>query len=437
MVVDVSPRLSRTIAALPMLMVLATMGAATAQRSPSVAPPGPPRSTPSHAPADPAVETLDIRDFGARCDGNTDDYAAIAAALAHAGNHAGGVVSFPPSSKPCMVSHALKVPDNVTLRAAAGTVTVKATSDNMSSPMLLAVGNNVRVDGLSFDGGGGDHPNAANVIQGYKVSNVVFDSIAVRHTRGIGLLMSSNIVNSTVHNSIFEDLGNHWKASHEAKDRIQGVVFCCGTGNRGNAATNNQFSDIGLDALQFSDQSEIAVMGNRFNLENGQHAMMAAPDFPAAIFPFHIDRAMITDNVIAGAQGNCIDAPGLTNATISRNTLTGCGSAGIGLFDSHTYPGPIATTDHVMVSNNTITNNGRWEKDRPTGGVTFGGKVTNVSLVGNTVTDMQLVKTQMYAVYGVVGSTLTGLSIDSSNRIDGNAKSAFGGTVSADSHSED
>ncbi len=164
-------------------------------------------------------------------------------------------MGFPSSSAPCLVSRVLKVPDNVTLRAVPGTVTVMASPADKSRPLLLAAGNNMLVYGLSFDGGGKDLPNPANVIEGYHVSNVTFDKIAVRHSHGMGILMSSDIVHSTVSNSIFEDLGNHWKTTRIAKDRVQGVVFCCGTGNQGNTATNNRFSDMGLDALKFSEQS--------------------------------------------------------------------------------------------------------------------------------------------------------------------------------------
>jgi hypothetical protein len=296
--------------------------------------------------------------------------------------------------------------------------------------MLLSVGNNVRVEGVSFDGGGSRHPNAANVIQGYKVSNVTFDGIALRHTRGIGLLMSSDIVGSTIRNSIFEDLGNFWKISHKAVDRKQGVVFCCGGGNRGNAAINNRFSDVGLDALQFTDQSDVVVSGNRFNLENQQRETVKAPDYPAAIFLAHVNRATIQGNTVSHAQGSCIDAPGLTDAAISRNILTECGAAGLGLFDTRSYDGPFVTARHIIVSGNTITNNARWAYSPFTGGVTLGGEeVTDVLLSENIIANTHRAKTQKYGIFGVTGTAILELKIDSSNRLVGNAKAALGGTA--------
>lgn len=371
-------------------------------------------------------EVINVRDFGAKCDGMSDDHDAIAAVLTRLSSHAGGVALFPPSSKPCMLAQNLSTPDNVILRATPGTVVLKATLDNKSRPVLLAVGNNVVVDGLSFDGGGKDHPTAENVIQGFRVSNVTFTRIAVRHTRGIGLMMSSNIGNSAVRDSVFEDLGNHWKTSHLVRDRVEGVVFCCGDGNHGNVAENNRFSDIGLDALQFSGQSGVTITGNRFDLENRERATMSAPDYGAALYLPNVSQAMISGNVIAGAQGNCIDAPTLVNAKISHNILTRCGSSGIGLFGSSIGP-----TRGIVVSDNIINSNGQWKLSPHPGGITLGGNIADVSLVGNTVTDTQAVKTQKYALYGTTDSTLTKLFIDQSNRLCGNAISTFGGAIDA------
>ncbi len=61
-----------------------------------------------------------------------------------------------------------------------------------------------------------------------------------------------------------------------------------------------------------------------------------------------IDRGMVSENVIEGAQGNGIDALALTNTTISHNIATRCGAAGICLFDSFTYGKHKVNTDQVM-----------------------------------------------------------------------------------------
>lgn len=378
-----------------------------------------------------ATQTINIRDFGAKCDGQTDDYDAIDMALMRAGRQPGSTAYFPPSSRPCLLTRRIAVPADVTLLASPGSVTLMPTGANTSNPLLLQVASNVRVYGLSFDGGGRDYTNAANVILGYRVSGVTFDHIAVRHTRGIGLLLSSSIVDSMVRDSTFEDLGNHWKSTHQGGDRQQGVVFCCGHGNHGNAAINNLFSNIGLDALQFSDQTGVTITGNRFSLENGQRTLMSLKDYPAAIFTMRTDQATITKNVASGAQGNCIDAPGLTHATIANNALTQCGSAGVGLWDTGSYPGPLTATDSVQVSGNTITitNNDQWPNAPPLGGITLAGKATNVLISANIIIDTQQEKQQKYGVYGMPGATLRGLSVDASNHLGANQISKVGGTA--------
>ena len=257
------------------------------------------------------------------------------------------------------------MPPNVIIRAQPNTVTIQSAPGNTSTPVLLSLSNGVTVTGLSFDGGGSENPNTAALIVGYKVSNVIIDNVSVKHSRGIGLLFSTNVTDAVVRNSTFADLGNYWKVTHNPKDRIQGVVFCCGSGNNHNSAIANDFRDIGLDVLQFSEQTNATITRNRFHLENGERNIVSAPDFPAAIFALHIDGATITENIIVGAQGNCIDAPALINAKIARNEINGCGAVGIGLFDGKTYGKGAHPPYRVSVLDNKISNVGAWASATP------------------------------------------------------------------------
>lgn len=306
-----------------------------------------------------------IRDFGAKCDGVTDDYAAITAALSRSAGAAGAVVFFPGSPKPCTISQALKVPANVTLQAQPGSVTITSSAGSTSNPLLMSLSSGDAVSGLSFDGGGSANSNDAAVILGTQISGVVLDHISVRHSRGIGVMFSHGVTNTVVKNSSFSDLGNYWKVTHNVKDRIQGVVFCCGDGNSKNTASNNDFTDIGLDALQFSEQKDTVIAGNHFRLENDERIGVPAPDYPAALFLKHINGATIADNQILGAQGNCIDAPAMINAVVTRNELQGCGAVGIGLFDGKGYGPGDRPPANVQVYGNKISNVGLWSKAGP------------------------------------------------------------------------
>ena len=288
-----------------------------------------------------------------------------------------------------MLSRGLTVPDGVRLVAEPGTVTLTPTAANRSTPMLLAVRSGVTIEGVSFDGGGAAHANGANVLQGYKVHDVTFERIAVRHSRGVALVMSTEISRSVVRDSVFEDIGNGWKRTRVPADRRPGVVFCCGAGNRGNSANGNRFSDIGLDALQFSDQSGVEASRNRFDLEDGQLAGLPAPDYPAALFLMRVDHAAIRGNVVDGAQGNCVDAPALVDSVIADNELRGCGASGVGVFDTHTYGGRVDRSARVEVSGNRIGGVGRWARasagQRQAIFVTPGGEAIRV--LGNETRD--------------------------------------------------
>lgn len=369
---------------------------------------------------------LNVLDFGVVCDGKTDDYPAFSRALAQAGQNSGSVLFFPPAAQPCMTSKALRVPDGVTLDAVPGRTVIKAAANNRSNPMLLEVGNRDTVRGLSFDGGGDTIPGQPNVIQGYRVQDVTFDHISVIHTSGPAMVLSSEIRNVTITHSRFSDIGNAWKRSRLASDRRPGVVFCCGSGNRGNSAFDNRFEDIGLDALQFSDQSDVRAAGNRFYLENGQRRVVTAPDYPAAIFLLRVDHAAISTNRVEGAQGAGIDAPALTNSTLDGNTISGSGSTGIGLFNTKGYDGPLAGSDRVVVRSNTIIGNTAWDRTPHPGGITLSGSATRITVTGNRIANDGGMHTQKFGLYVLPGTEVSGLNFDDSNQVAGNLIGPFG-----------
>lgn len=408
----------------PLALLLAALIAAPALAQPTVTPG--PRAWPKTAPP---AGAIDIRAHGAACDGAKDDAPAIAAALKAAAGKPGAVVLFPPSGKPCLLKSSLTLPDGVTLWAAPGSVTLKAAPDNAARPALMALASHTKLVGLSFDGGGAEAANTNPLIIGYKVTEVSFDHVAVRHSHGIGVLFSTGITHVDIHDSTFEDLGNHWKTTHAAKDRIQGVVICCGEGNHDNTAAFNLFADIGLDALQFSDQSAVTAHANLFRLENGERAAVTAPDYPAAIYLVRDSGITIADNRVEGAQGNCIDAPGITEARFLRNTVSGCGQAGIGLFMSPDDGHPRIPSHDVLLENNEITNNVHWAASPHKGGLTLTGATAQVTLRGNRITDTQAHKTQTYAVFGPPGNSVKGLAVDRSNKLDGNAAGIYAGVA--------
>jgi hypothetical protein len=301
------------------------------------------------------MPAITVSEFGAKCDGRTDDFESISRAVSAArSRHINVIVQ--PSAEPCMLSRFVAVPDGVRLEAKPGSAVFMATAHNVSTPALLEVGSDVQVVGLTFDGQAYAIDNAAPLIQGFKVSGVTFDRIVVQHARGSGLVLSTSVSSSQVMNSSFIDIGNHWRISGRREDRKPGLVFCCGQANRYNAALNDTFNDIGLDALQFSDQQDFKAVGNRFELSSGQTERLSSPDYPAALFLLRDEGGLVADNHIHGAQGNCIDAPGAKNVTIRNNVIDRCGGIGIGLFSTDTYGPPMTMPEGDTITANVIGN---------------------------------------------------------------------------------
>lgn len=364
------------------------------------------------------------------CDGVTDNASRLTAAVARAatsGNSA-NTVYFAPASSACMLSQSVTVPGGVHLWANPGSVTLKATTGNASTVVLLAMSGNTagnNIYGLTFDGGGVDHTNGGNVLQVFQSSNVVFDHVKVQNTHGIGAIFSSSIVNSGFRDSVFNNVGNHWITTQLATDRQQALAFCCGTtaNSHGNFSLRNTFTSIGLDAISVGSNADFLANNNICYLANGEiTATWQNPqpvDFPGCVYSAASNTKFTANsNNITGAQGNAIDVIS-GDVVLNDNNITGSGSAGIGIF----------TSGSVAVSGNNVSNNAQWASSPFTGGITLSGTFTSVSLTGNVSTDNQSVKTQLYGAQVVAGSTWTELRIDPSNAFAGNKTAPVGGMI--------
>jgi hypothetical protein len=323
------------------------------------------------------------------------------------------------------MSRAIVAADNVTIEGDKGKTVLEPAPGNESNPVLLKIKNgskNVLVKGITFDGGGPDFPNDKPVVSGTTVAQVLFDDVTVRNTHGVALLLQGGTTDSGVQHSRFVNIGNHWRATLDKKDRIQGLLFCCGNGNTRNFAIDNQFQNVGLDALQIGNQDGFIARNNVFDLSNDQFRMLKADDYPAGIFALGSRHVSMADNVIRNAPGNGIDAPGLQDSTISHNTVVGSGHAGIGIFVGYDKT---TQAQNVSIVGNTVTNNVHWDHASFLGGITIaGGTPSNITISGNTVTDTQPAKTQKYGIYIRHGTNVSNLKIDPDNRLSGNLEAA-------------
>ncbi len=377
-----------------------------------------------------AAEVVNIRDFGAVCDGTTSDRTAINAAMTAASAGNVKTVYFPPSATACMMSSNVTIPASVTLWAYPNTVTLKPTAGNVSNPVLLVMGNNTLVYGLSIDGGGQDFGTANNVITAFTKTNAVLDHVSVAHTRGIAYLLSTSIVNSGVRDSSFTDAGNHWKTTALAADRIQAIAFCCGTmaNNHGNFVVRTSLTDVGLDAISIGSNTDFIAESNTCNLDNGQTTFVWTNPQPTAgqacVYSATNGTLALRNNRISGSSASGIDTLDAGYALLEGNTVTNAGGAGLGVF---------GTTSATVVGN-ILKNNAQWPARSYKAGISLSGALGTVIVSGNIATDDQTPKTQLYGIEGIAGSTFDSLRIDPDNQFDGNLTGPFGGLVNGYSY---
>lgn len=375
------------------------------------------------SPAEASTRLLDPKRFG-NCvwDGAHDVTLCIQAAVNAAGDKA-AILRLPPGIWP--LGQHVNLPANVTLIGERGQTILGPFSTNKSNPVLINGMNivNVLIKNIVFDGGGDKFSNPSPLVVITRAQNVIFDNIIVQNTRGAGIFLQGGINNSGVRKSRFVHVGNYWKTTRNRADRLQALVFCCGIGNSGNFAEDNYFEDVGLDALQFSEQSRFTAVDNVFNLENNQHALINSPDFAAAIFPMDSVDSIITGNTISGAQGCGIDAPAFQRSTISRNKISNSQACGIGLFEGYDHR---TQTSGISILGNTITNNVHWKASPFRGGITIaGGTPDHIKISRNIISDTQQIKTQSFGIQVISGTKVSDLKIDRSNKIIGNDDAMF------------
>ena len=235
------------------------------------------------------------------------------------------------------------------------------------------------------------------VSQLFDTSNVKFSRVIWQNSAGIGL-NASGANRTTVIDSRAANLGNRWKGTLVANDRVQAMTFCCGDGATlgfDNSVTGSYFADIGLDPISMSGQTRVVVANNRMNLANNQVASLPTGAYPGNFFttdsnyvPFTpTSHATITDNTITGAPGSAFDTQGLKYSVISGNTVDGSGGAGVGLFTNSpvVFTGAISTTTlTVSAITSGVFGNGMVIDSTGATAITGGTYITNIGTCGGS-----------------------------------------------------
>ena len=361
---------------------------------------------------------VNVLDYGFVFDGVTDNSAAVMAInmhLSHVELNSGAGVYFPPAALPALSSVGFVLSSGQAILAAPGTVIFKATGASPGNPLLIDIypgTSNTLVYGLTLDGGGADFGSSNPACQVYNgCSGVLFDTVTFQNIRGLAINWSTGITNSGVVNCTFTNCGNHWITTQLTADRVQAIAFSSGTGNSGNFVSGCFFNNIGLDAISVGAQMDFLASSNYFDLDDGQiTATWADPQptaFGAAIYAATGNVALTArGNRIISAQGNGIDI-GFGGATLDNNTITGCGSAGIGLFG--------AAGKFTIAENNQISGNAQWVSATFKGGITLSGSLGAVDIEANISTS------NPYGIQVVNGTTWDSLYIDADNTLTDNS----------------
>ncbi len=119
-------------------------------------------------------DIVDVADFGARCDGVSDDTAAINAALKYVGSKGPGTVWLLDKKAPCRISATLTVPAGVTLNGGRGQrAGLSARLPNLN-PMIALAGDGASIRGIYINAGAAGANTSGTAIA---MSNVVGASI--------------------------------------------------------------------------------------------------------------------------------------------------------------------------------------------------------------------------------------------------------------------
>ena len=361
---------------------------------------------------------VDARWFGIKCDNVTDNSPAILG-LNQILRMPGVTVNFPEIdnylTNRCLTSSALVPGSQTSIASQPKTFSLSPKPGSSANPLLIDIKNakNVRIFGLTLDGNvvsiGSSNPLAAV----YRSDSVVFDGVSVQNSRGIGIIFSTEIKNSGVLNSEFNNVGNYWKVTFNASDRHQAIVFCCASNgiNELNYSRLNKFFNVGLDSISLTNQNKFKAERNSCNNNMQENSILKVSDYPACIYGSDNDGVEISENKSDNSYGNGIDFVGTKNLVILGNVISRSGAAGIGIFSNDA---------NVVLSGNTLIDNVQWPFSPFKGGISISGNVNDIKIIKNISTDDQAKKTQLYGVQNLAGASASRLSIDPDNVLHGN-----------------
>jgi len=335
----------------------------------------------------------------------------------------------------------VRLADGVSLYGTARAVLQPSVQNREGTLLLSGVGiGNVTIEGITFDGGGKDFPVDSALIVLDGTHDVLLHGVTLQHSRGSAVAFYSDKGVASRRNGIeysrVLDVGNYWRTSRHWTGRRMAIEFYDEgiLQSEDNFAVHNTFENIGLDAIHVAGQKNFLGEANYFALATEERDVLEAGDFPGAFFVQTTTGIILRNNTIHDGPGNCIDLPGVTGALVEGNLITGCGQAGIGVFQGYDFD--TRNASGVVIRNNVILNSAIWDDSCWRGGITIAnGTPTDIQIIDNIITDLRPKgqKTQDYGIEVVNGTHcnasthVKGLTISAGNRLEGNQRAATHG----------
>jgi parallel beta-helix repeat protein len=306
-------------------------------------------------------EFFNVRDFGAKGDGATNDYTAIQAALTAAASAGGGVVFFPEGTY--MIGTVLTVSNNTTVAGVGASSIIKQTA-GFNGP---AIQNNDTVSGntticlrdLKVDGNKQNGVNIAGAWGIYftRVTYSSIENVTVTSARSDGIALEYCKF-TTVRNCVVTSCnkpGIYLSGSDRCKviDNVMASNLLCGisVGSgwynviSGNHASGHSSGDIALgrdsqynvvssNCVSFINTSgEVVGTTAGYTLPyQAEHAgSVASYDGTDATTLYSASNNVIANNIVTGGSGSAVQLVGGFGNTIENNVISQCGSYGITL----------------------------------------------------------------------------------------------------------
>lgn len=329
----------------------------------------------------------DVRDYGATCDGTTDDVAAFNAAYADLSASGGGTLLVP-GGKTCRISGDVLARSNVALRCEPGAV-LKAT-DDASFTLAMVTGfidftnqDNVQVEGCTFDLNGfaksGIFANGTNIV----VRHNVFQGGATSNGSAWGM------VSFNCFGSMCELESNRAVCANTAGANDTGFTVT--------APTNGEFAKVAANQAMGCENNGILVTAGVAHVEGNRVTAIGTTGIGINLGNGTNGLARGNNVTVSGSSGIGIRLAGLGQSAVD-NKVEASGASGVAI---KTEGNSIAVTaNHIRLTSDTAGT------DDATGiHVTGGGIGTTITANTSTVSTTDA---QTHVVVSGANTTITG-----------------------------